>query len=268
MLLGAEIFFELMCIGRIKLSPAQPTWQKTLLGWIASGSLVEAERKRSSTICGLAINDQLNANLARFWQIEHTERQVTRSPEERLCERHFIKTYKRNDEGRFIVSMPVREDQLQRLGESRGVAIRRFKNMERKFAKQPQLKEEYSRFMHEYLELKHMREIKEDDDRWYLQPQCYLPHHCVIKESSSTTRLRVVFDASSKTAEGASLNNVLMVGPVLQQDLFSILLRFRSLRYVMTSDIAKMYRQIRLEDGQTALQRIVWRDDPNEDIKT
>jgi len=80
--------------------------------------------------------------------------------------------------------------------------------------------------------------------------------------------LRVVFDASCKTAEGISLNDAVMVGPVLQQDLLSILLRFRSFKYVITADIAKMYRQILLEDNQTALQRIVWRDNPNEEIRT
>lgn len=80
--------------------------------------------------------------------------------------------------------------------------------------------------MYEYLELKHMKEIRKDSSEWDIQPQYYLPHHCVIKESSATTKLRVVFDASSKTTEGVSLNDILMVGPVLQQDLFSILLRF------------------------------------------
>ena len=49
----------------------------------------------------------------------------------------------------------------------------------------------------------------------------YLPHHAVIKRSSSTTQLRVVFDGSLKSATGLSLNDVLMVGPTIQNDLFS-----------------------------------------------
>jgi len=54
----------------------------------------------------------------------------------------------------------------------------------------------------------------------------------------------------------------------LQQDLLSILLRYRCFKYVITANIVKMYRQMLLEDSQTALQRIVWRDDPNEEIRT
>ncbi|XP_024868250.1 uncharacterized protein LOC112452343 [Temnothorax curvispinosus] len=257
LLLGAEIFFDLMCIGKIKNSKTQPTWQKTILGWIASGNLIVEDQKHKKTICGLALNEQLNLSLTRFWQMEHIQRQNTRTPEERMCEGHFARTYKRNKEGRFVVSLPTKEKQLQKLGDSRDLAIQQLKHLERRFARQPQLKEDYAKFMREYLNLGHMREVPENSARWNIQPQYYMPHHCVIKESSATTKLRVVFNASSKTTSGISLNNALMAGPVLQQDLFSILLRFRRFIFVMTADIAKMYRQVLVEEDQVALQRIV-----------
>lgn len=111
--------------------------------------------------------------------------------------------------------------------------------------------------MNEYLQLKHMKEVREDDAGWNVRPQYYMPHHCVTKESSSTTKLRVVFNAS-RGSNGVSLNDALMVGPVLQQDLFSVLLRFRSFTYALTADVAKMYRQILVDSDQTPLQRIVW----------
>jgi len=81
-----------------------------------------------------------------------------------MCEGHFATTYKRDEEGRFIISMPIKKERLRELGGSRDLAIQRlFKNLERRFNRQPQLKKEYSRFMNEYLELKHMREIKKDN---------------------------------------------------------------------------------------------------------
>ena len=55
-----------------------------------------------------------------------------------------------------------------------------------------------------------------------------MPHHAVIKPDSTTTKLRVVFDASCATSTGISLNNALMVGPVVQEDLLTIILRFRT----------------------------------------
>jgi len=267
LLIGAEIFFDLMCVGRIKKSETQPTWQKTLLGWIASGKLVATDYGKKKTVCGLIVNEQLKAELTRFWQIEHGERQNTRSPEERACEAHFKRTYRRTEEGRFVVMLPTRENQLQDLGKSRELAIQRLEKLEGRLEKRPQLKKEYTEFIHEYLELKHMKEVKDCKPRQNSQQQYYLPHHCVVKETSATTKLRVVFDASSKTTSGISLNDALMVGPVLQQDLFSILLRFRRFKHALTADIAKMYRQVLVAEEQTSLQRIVWRDNPVEEIK-
>lgn len=47
----------------------------------------------------------------------------------------------------------------------------------------------------------------------------YIPYHAVFKESNTTTKLRVVFDASMKSTSNVSLNDILMVGPVIQPDL-------------------------------------------------
>ncbi|XP_071652702.1 uncharacterized protein [Temnothorax longispinosus] len=87
----------------------------------------------------------------------------------------------------------------------------------------------------------------------------YLPHHCVIKADSTTTGVRVVFDASAPTDNGISLNDLQMVGPTLQEDLFSILIRFRIFLYILSADIEKMYRQVLINPKQRALLRILWR---------
>ncbi|GJQ75227.1 hypothetical protein Trydic_g9827 [Trypoxylus dichotomus] len=52
-----------------------------------------------------------------------------------------------------------------------------------------------------------MTEIDPDNDTAI--NRYYLPHHGVIKMDSTTTKLRVVFDASVKTSSGLSLKDVL-----------------------------------------------------------
>ncbi|XP_036334861.1 uncharacterized protein LOC118745520 [Rhagoletis pomonella] len=94
----------------------------------------------------------------------------------------------------------------------------------------------------------------------------YMPHHPVIKESSVTAKLRIVFNASAKTTTGNSLNDALFIGPQLQQDLYSILMRFRTHRYAITADVAKMHRQVCVSSNHVDLQRIVWRPDPSSPI--
>jgi len=95
----------------------------------------------------------------------------------------------------------------------------------------------------------------------------YLPHHGVIRESSSTTRLRVVFNASSVTSNGTSLNDHLHSGPKLQTDITSVILQWRRYKYVYSSDIAKMYRQIRVDERDINYQRILWKSSPSEAIR-
>ncbi|XP_018405306.1 PREDICTED: uncharacterized protein LOC108781739 [Cyphomyrmex costatus] len=93
-----------------------------------------------------------------------------------------------------------------------------------------------------------------------------MPHHPVIKETSCTTKLRIVFDASAKTDEGLSLNDILMVGPTIQDKLYTHLIRFRTYDYVLLADIEKMYYQVRMHEGDRHYQRILWRI--NENIET
>ena len=95
----------------------------------------------------------------------------------------------------------------------------------------------------------------------------YLPHHFVLKAESSTTKFRVVFDGSAKSTSGFSLNDCLMVGPTIQDDLFTLLLRFRCHAVALKADIGKMYRQFRVGDRDADFQRIVWRDSPEKPLQ-
>ncbi|GFS71379.1 integrase catalytic domain-containing protein [Trichonephila clavipes] len=96
----------------------------------------------------------------------------------------------------------------------------------------------------------------------------FLPHHGVFRPDSKTTKLRVVFNASSKTTSSLSLNDILYKGEILRQDLFSILLRFRQHTFVFTTDISKMFRQILINPGHRNLQMILWKDSVDGPVQT
>lgn len=76
------------------------------------------------------------------------------------------------------------------------------------------------------------------------QPQYFLPHHAVMKPDSTTTKLRTVFDATCRLKSGLSLNDVLIPGPTIQDNLVKILMRFRFHQFVVCADIEMMFRQI------------------------
>ena len=100
------------------------------------------------------------------------------------------------------------------------------------------------------------------------QPICYLPHHAVLIASSTSTKISPVFDGSAKTSPGFSLNDPLLVGPVIQDPLFDLLLRFRMHRVALVADIEKMYLQVKVHADQTPLQRILWRSSEETPIGT
>lgn len=109
-----------------------------------------------------------------------------------------------------------------------------------------------------------MEAVPFDDD---VSHSYYLPHHGVLKESSLTTKLRVVFDASCATTSGVSLNDIQIVGSTIQSDLFSLLLRSRKYQILLAGDVVKMYRMCKVDHSQWCLQRILWRDNSNEAIR-
>ncbi|UYV63980.1 hypothetical protein LAZ67_2006240, partial [Cordylochernes scorpioides] len=90
------------------------------------------------------------------------------------------------------------------------------------------------------------------------EPKYYIPHHCILK--AQPNKLRVVFDASTKATTQISLNDLLHVGPKLQNNIFNILLKFRTNSVALVADIEKMYRQIRLHPDDIKYQTILWRD--------
>lgn len=266
MLIGAEIFYSLLCGGQIKLAKNQPILQKTLLGWIIAGTITTSTSTKQELMPSCYLSTQeLENKVEKFWQLEDTSAKSSYSEEELACEKHFSKTVKRNQEGRYIVSLPVRKDS-QQLGDSEQSAIKRFYSLEKRLHREPQQKQEYTAFMEEYIQLGHMTKVSKPVNA--LSRIYYLPHHPVIKDSSITTKLRVVFDGSAKTTSDVSLNDNLLVGPTIQNDLFAIIIRFRTYRYVITADIEKMYRQINISPKDRDLQRIFWRANPTEPLET
>ena len=113
----------------------------------------------------------------------------------------------------------------------------------------------------------HIEEVPPEEINNGCEDHYYLPHHAVFKESSTTTKLRVVFDGSAKSSNGISLNETLMVGPTLQPNLFDLLIRFRLFKFGLTADIEKMYRQIALTKDARRFHRLFWRNDPKDPFR-
>ncbi|XP_037930661.1 uncharacterized protein LOC119665511 [Teleopsis dalmanni] len=265
LLLGAEFSHQLLSIGQINLGRGLPILQNTLLGWLVVGKISNQNSIISPQVCGICSEDEQDTMkvIERFWQLDEPEKaNKNLSPSEELCESHFATYMKRNQDGQFSVRLPFKQDPSL-LGESKHIAINRFLALERRLDKDVILKTQYVQFMNEYADLGHMERV----DINQVNPHYVIPHHGVLRPDSSTTKLRVVFDASCKTSSGLSLNDTMFTGPTIQEELFAILLRFRCPRFVFCSDIQKMYRQIIIQPEDQRYQLIVWRSNNNEPLQ-
>ncbi|UYV73350.1 hypothetical protein LAZ67_10002818, partial [Cordylochernes scorpioides] len=261
-LLGADIAFSLFK-GAIKYGhEGQPKAIKTLLGWLLFGEIKTFQKKSRNYQKLHTFNCTLN-NWEPIFSLWEEELKTKPDPfEDDFNEIHFKTTHERETSGRYIVRLPFKDPSL--LGESKPQAINCFLRMEKILKQQPQVYQTYKDSMQEYLVLGHMNEVKGSGND---HMAFYLPHHPIIKEKSSTTKLRVVFNASSKTTTGYSLNDILHTGPKLQKDIFPLLLRFRSHPIAISADITKMYRQILVHPEDTPYQRIIWRDESGQGLK-
>ena len=90
----------------------------------------------------------------------------------------------------------------------------------------------------------------------------YLPHQAVIRKDAETTKLRIVYDASSKEGmNGISLNDCLHTGPSLNPLVFDILVRFRENRVALVGDIEKAFLNISVDVNDRDCLRFLWVDD-------
>ena len=209
----------------------------------------------------------LNSTMERFWELEQPVKEApVHTPDEERVQEEYARTHLFVPEaGRYQVTLP-RKKNKQELGESRSIAYRRYLSNERSLQKKGKL-EPFMKEVKSYLDLDHARPLTAAELLMPVSQSFYLPMHGVEKSSSTTTKLRVVFDGSCKSHSGVSLNDTLAVGPMLHPSLEDILLRFRSYRVALNGDISKMYREILLAPEDQQYHRFLWRPKPGQEVQ-
>ncbi|XP_020299330.1 uncharacterized protein LOC109863477, partial [Pseudomyrmex gracilis] len=210
--------------------------------------------------------EALTELVRRFWEQEELPQASSMTEDEQKCEESFVATHTRNAEGRYVVRLPLVREPPD-LSATKQAAMSSLFRMETRFTREPELHTMYSDFMRQYEELAHMSPAIIHDEKGEGKRTCYLPHHGVIRDSSLTTKLRVVFNGSQLVPSGESLNANLRIGENLLPALTDILLQWRAHRFVLATDIEKMYRQILIHPDDRDLQRILWRYDATEKVQ-
>ena len=268
-LLGVDVWLQVQGESpTIKASPSEPGAQDTIFGWAITGP-VRAAGQSSQQFPTYHLQPKLSNedlyNLAYdFWLGEGVEDpQVPVSLVEAQVQQHYQSNFSYSpSKCRYQVTLPRIPDH-EPLGESRPQAVQRFFSTERTSMARKDLPKVQEQ-LQGYLDAGHAEKVPHHE---LLLPHFYLLFHCVYKQSSTSTKLRVVFDGSAPTSTGVSLNQTLQVVPTIQPTLVSTILKFRSRRIATTADISKMYRELELSPGDRDLHRFIWRPAPEEPIQ-
>ena len=267
MLFSNDVFLDSLLCEKIKL-PSGPKMLHTKFGWTIGGEITGEKQKHTTLLScftqqNKTKNDSLNIQLEKFFKSEDCEfPSLLLSQEEKYCESIYEKTTFRVDGHNFMVQMPFKTN-VYTLGKNHSNAFKTLMWQENRRKKDDEYNSLYVSYMNDYIKSGHMQEIQPQDG----EIAHYLPHHGVLKLSSTTTKLRPVFNASSKSETGVTLNNVLCVGPTVQPESFDIMLRFREHKYAISGDITKMYRQVWIHPNQRKFLRILWRSNMLQPIK-
>ncbi|XP_043063598.1 uncharacterized protein LOC122319869 [Drosophila ficusphila] len=199
LLIGVDVIPQLMLSEVRKGAQDQPITQRTQLGWIVFGKTNQILSHAISIRCH---QTNLESLVNKFFELEKIPETRQLTAEEQWCEDHFKRTHTRQSNGKYMVRLQFKTqfDSSQVLGKSRQIALDRFHMLERKFQKQPALHQQYSAVIQEYFDLNQIIEAASTEEQHRTQTPlgqvgfaaCTLPHHAVLKEESTTTKLRVV----------------------------------------------------------------------------
>lgn len=257
LLLGTDIYAQIISSTRPLIKVGGLVFLYTSLGYIVNGTIDAMQSEDSSAL--LSLDDSLNDAVQRLWQLEEFPKVKHLSPEEQAAEDYYVATTKRDKSGRYIVRLPFKADAVP-LVENKYSPMQYYLRVEKKLNQTPEAAKLYHGVFSDYVKNGMMKESTTHSK--YL-----LLHHAVLKETSSTTKIRPVFNGSAPDKNGHSLNDQLLTGAPLQADITDILFRFRIRPVPLICDIKRMYNSILVHPDDCKFQHLLWRPSPDEEVR-
>ncbi|XP_050500674.1 uncharacterized protein LOC126880664 [Diabrotica virgifera virgifera] len=255
-LLGADVVGKLYTGRKYQLQCGLVAVE-TLLGWTLMGKVPAVASNFSTSMMSIALFVD-SSSVAKLWELDiigitDPVEKLTREVAAKEAKNFFYETIRCDNEGRYEVMLPwLNKHPL--ISDNLVVARRRLDTTLNKL-KKSNLFESYNLIFNEWLNEGVIEIVNNPEENNCVH---YLPHRPVIKNTSETTKIRPVFDASSHEQGRPSLNQCLEVGPNLIELIPSVLLRFRQQKIGVVSDIRKAFLQISVHSKDRDFLRFLW----------
>ena len=181
LLLGIEVFVDVLLNSWQTGPPGSPVVLETKFGWILSGG-TEHPDPVSLHVASLHTSTTTGDDLLRhFWEVEEKPlAPLMRSPDEKCVFQYFADNLARTNTGRFVVPLPRKSD-AGAIGESRSQAVRRFLSLERSLCSRKEFKA-FDEVMGDYFDKGHIEPVPDDDQQ--KPPREVFTSQCMLSEKS------------------------------------------------------------------------------------
>lgn len=234
---------------------------KVIIGKLPKTKNYSPSHCNSILVNRLAVEQTFNSEeppIHKLWELDAiglAESQF--SPEEYTAMQEFNKTIKFVN-NRYEICLPWKSNHMH-LPNNYGLAVGRLKSTFKKLQQQKGHIKIYGDIINDQLKQGFIEKVENP----VVDENChYLPHMGVIKDST-TTPLRIVFDCSARLKKGLpSLNDCLLTGPSLTEQLVKVLLKFRLNPYAFIADISKAFLRVGLNETDRDFTRFIWYSNP------
>ncbi|XP_057310540.1 uncharacterized protein LOC130648504 [Hydractinia symbiolongicarpus] len=249
-LIGANYYWNFVT-GQIIKTENALTAVQTILGWTLNGNV----RVSSSTVNVANVllshkgHELSTDNLKKFWQVEDINEVDTTFTIGKFSEKIDF------DGERYSVPLPWKQDHEQ-IPDNFQNSRNRLTSVFRRLKAKAELLQQYDDIIKQQKcdgIIEQVTEPPPPPGKVH-----YLRHHYVLKEDKSTTKVRIVYDASSNSP---SLNDCLEKGPSLLPLLMDILIRFGTYKVAVASDIKQAFLNVANNTPDRDLLRFLWFDD-------
>ena len=257
-ILGASDYAKLKTDRPPKVGESgQPVAELTRLGWT-----IMSPGKETINTSNMLLTQTSQVDYEELCRLDVLGLKDTPTNDQSMVFCEFKEQLTRNPSGWYETGLPWRGNHPP-LPNNKEASLRRLATLTTKLEREG-LTSKYAEIINE----QRTEGIIEKADQPSVGREFYIPHKAVVRPDAESTKIRVVYDASSKAHNGIpSLNECLHPGPPLQNKLWDILVRGRFNPVALTGDLQKAFLQIRIRTDDRDALRFHWRKDAQSDLE-
>ena len=268
-MIGSDYCYSFIFGEVLKEEVNEPVAINSLFGWILSGRFdnptsvnlnsVHVLRIHTKTMSENIFDDKLDSCSKHVFP-RHQESEKVENNKAYIDFKDSLSF----ENGRYSTKLLFKEF-YHVLSDNYRLAVKKSNYLKRRLNKDKAHLDEYNKIFNDYLNNDIIEKVDIKKDNPGARKVHYLPHRPVIKSDRETTKICIAFDASAHVNGELCLNDILDSGPCLIPLIFDILLRFRTGKIGLVTDMKQAFLQINIAEEHRDFLHFIWHQEFNLD---